>query len=76
MSVGTQIKLKEVIEDQSDSIRESLNGAVLTVEKIITPDSFEVGNLEEFKAYIRNGIGSEVKPKLDMNFKTFNDVFS
>jgi len=55
-------------EVKSDSIDDTIHKVT-----VLTPYSFKIGDTTKFEKYVRNGIAKQLKTKVQMKFKSFEE---
>jgi hypothetical protein len=67
------MKLKEGEKHDDPQVKsDSINDTIHKV-KVMTPYSFKIGDTRKFEKYERNGIAKQLKTKIQMKFKTFEE---
>jgi hypothetical protein len=54
---------------KSDSINETIHKV-----KVMTPYSFKIGDTQKFEKYERNGLAKQLKTKVQLKFKSFEEA--
>jgi hypothetical protein len=68
---GMRLRAGEKHEDplvKSDSINQTIHKV-----KVLTPYSFQIGDTRKFEKYERNGIAKQLKSKVKLKFKSFEE---
>jgi molybdopterin/thiamine biosynthesis adenylyltransferase len=68
---GMKLKAGEKHDDElvkSDSINDTIHKVT-----VLTPYSFKIGDTRKFEKYERNGIAKQLKTKVQLQFKSFQD---